>query len=221
MSITVLLVAHIAVLGYWLGSEFVINHTFRYVSWSAGMPFEERDRLMSHVMNVDQHVRYALILQLGLGFSLAALYGFIPGRETTAWVFLTLMLAWLGFVEVVHRCRSGGIGDKLALIDRFSRYVLLVALASMGIYGLLSSSSTLPGWLAWKLICFAGVVSSGVGIRISLINYYKVWKKIELEGSTESNERAIRQSYVKATSVLLVLWVFISVIVYLSVWKPV
>ena len=67
MLYTSLLVAHIAVLGYWLGSELVINHTYRYVSWSAGMPFAERDRLMDHVMDVDQHVRYALVLQLRPG----------------------------------------------------------------------------------------------------------------------------------------------------------
>jgi hypothetical protein len=160
MNITVLLVAHIAVLGYWLGSEFVINNTFRYVSWSAGMPFEERDRLMSHVMNVDQHVRYALVLQLGLGFALTALYGFIPGGETTAWLFLGLMLAWLCIVEVMHRLRSSPIAGKLALIDRGSRYVLLVVLAGIGVDALLSISSPLPDWLAWKLILKFGKISN-------------------------------------------------------------
>ena len=63
-----LLVFHIAVLGYWLGSELVINSTYRHVAWAADMPFEQRDRLMDHVMDADQHVRYALLLQLMLGF---------------------------------------------------------------------------------------------------------------------------------------------------------
>lgn len=58
-----ILVFHIAVLGYWLGSELVINSTYRYVSYSRNMPFDERQRLMDHVMVVDQHVRYALVLQ--------------------------------------------------------------------------------------------------------------------------------------------------------------
>ena len=73
-----LLVAHIVVLGYWLGADLVINSTYRYVSWSHGMPFAERSRLMDHVMHVDQHVRYALVLQLALGISLAALNGYLP-----------------------------------------------------------------------------------------------------------------------------------------------
>jgi len=68
-----LLAIHIAVLGYWLGSELVINSTYRYVSYSGDMPFAERARLMEHVMHVDQHVRYALALQATLGTALAAL----------------------------------------------------------------------------------------------------------------------------------------------------
>ena len=85
MLITVLLVVHIAVLGYWLGSELVINSTYRYVAYGRHIPFAERNRLMEHVMHVDQHVRYALVLQAGLGFGLATLYGMIPGGEPLAW----------------------------------------------------------------------------------------------------------------------------------------
>ena len=75
MLVQALLVAHIAVLGYWLGAELVINSTYRYVSWSAAMPFPERDRLMQHVMDVDQHVRYALVLQAGLWLLIGAIVG--------------------------------------------------------------------------------------------------------------------------------------------------
>lgn len=80
-----LLVAHIAVLGYWLGSELVINSTYKYVSHRGDMEFAERARLMDHVMHVDQHVRYALVLQAGLGFMLAIAYGFIPGGDKAFW----------------------------------------------------------------------------------------------------------------------------------------
>ena len=72
MLIQAVLVAHIIVVGYWLGSDLVINSTFRYVSRTASLPFEERERLMDHVMDVDQHVRYALILQVWLGTTSAA-----------------------------------------------------------------------------------------------------------------------------------------------------
>jgi hypothetical protein len=72
-------VLRIAVLGYWLGSELVINSTYRLVAFGDRLPFDERTRLMEHVMDVDQHVRYALVLQAALGTALAALYGLVPG----------------------------------------------------------------------------------------------------------------------------------------------
>ena len=93
-----LLVAHIAVLGYWLGSELVINATYRYVSCADAMPFAERDRLMEHVMHVDQHVRYALVLQAALGTALAVTYGYIPGGRD---------VAVLHFEEVTERRFAG------------------------------------------------------------------------------------------------------------------
>lgn len=50
-----LLAAHIAVLGYWLGAELVINSTYRLVCFADDMPFAQRDQLMDHVMAIDQH----------------------------------------------------------------------------------------------------------------------------------------------------------------------
>jgi len=50
----------------------VINSTYRNVANSDAMPVAERGRLMDHVMNVDQPVRYALVLQMTLGTALAA-----------------------------------------------------------------------------------------------------------------------------------------------------
>ena len=219
MMIPILLVAHIAVLGYWLGSEFVINSTFRYVSWSEGLEFRERNRLMDHVMIVDQHVRYALILQLGLGFALAAMYGFIPGHTTTAWLALAVMVAWLAFVELVHHKRHKPSGVALAKFDRVSRYFLLAFLLGYGAMGLLGMN-TLPSWLALKLLCFGGVISCGIGIRFGLIHWFGVWQDIRDNGSNEVNEAALKSAYTKATAVLLGLWAFIAAIVGLSVWKP-
>jgi hypothetical protein len=216
----VLLVIHIAVLGYWLGSEFVINSTYRYISWSATMPFKERDRLMSHVMDVDQHVRYALILQVGLGTALAALYGFLPGGEVLAWFAIALAATWLVFVEVAHRLRATPMGRKLETIDRTIRYLAMIALLGLALSAM-AGVFQLPTWLAWKFICFAGVIACGLGIRFALMEFFRTWAEIARDGSNEARERSVRQTYFRATTVLICLWLFNGAIVWLSVWKPV
>lgn len=219
MVLQILLVAHIAVLGYWLGAELVINSTYRYVSYGSHIAFAERSRLMEHVMHVDQHVRYALVLQAGLGFALAALFGFVPGGKGTAWLAAGLCVLWLVFVEATHRLRHRASGRTLGIIDRSSRYVFIVLLLAVAI-GFIGSSWAMPLWLHIKLALFAAAVASGVGIRLALIGHFRTWKAMETEGPNAVTNAIIRRTYVRATSVLGVLWLFILAIVVLSIWKP-
>lgn len=219
MLIQILLVAHILVLGYWLGAELAINSTYRYVSYASSMAFEERNRLMEHVMDVDQHVRYALVLQAGLGFTLAALYGYIPGGDTAGAIAAGLALLWLAFVEITHRLRHSAAGRGFAAFDRRSRYLLMALLAATA-FGLIGGDWDMPGWLRLKLLFFAGVMASGVGIRLALISHFRTWTIMAHEGPTDATNAIIRTAYWRATSVLILLWIFIGAIVIVSVWKP-
>lgn len=219
MLFQILLVAHIAVLGYWLGSELVINSTYRYVCYSSAMPFAERDRLMTHVMNVDQHVRYALVLQAGLGTAIAALLGIVPGGDATAAIAGILTLIWLGFVELVHRLQHRPAGKRLAAIDRGMRNVLIVLLLAIAA-GLIGGGWELPTWLRYKLACFAGVILCGVGIRFALIDHFRTWAIMAKSGPTDETNAVIRTTYWRGTSVLILLWIFIAAIAVISVLKP-
>lgn len=219
MLIHSLLVLHIAVLGYWLGSELVINSSFRYVSYASALPIAERDRLLDHVLDVDQHVRYALILQLGLGAMLAGLLGYLPGGGTLAIIAGTLALAWLALVEVTHRLRKTAPGQRLARIDATLRYVIMLLLVLPAAQWL-TDAGRMPAWLAFKLVLFAGVIASGLGIRMAIVRYYQVWREIQRDGTNEAREARLRAGYASATGVLVVLWILILGIVLLSVLKP-
>ena len=219
MLLHVLFVAHVVVLGYWLGSELVINSTFRYVSYGASIPFAERSRLLEHVMDADQHVRYALVLQAGLGFTLAILYGYVPGGSSLAWAIAIAAVVWLAFVEVTHRVRHGAAGKGLAAFDRGSRYVLMAVLLCIA-FGLIGSTWNMPLWLRWKVGLFACAMASGVGIRLALIAYFRTWAVMARESPNAATNAVIRRSYWQATSVLILLWVFVGALVVVSVWKP-
>ena len=219
MLLQTLLVAHIAVLGYWLGSELVINSTFRYVSYADGLPFAERERLLDHLMDVDQHVRYALILQLGLGTALAALYGYLPGGGALAAAAGLFAAGWLALVELTHRRRKTSAGTLLALVDHALRHAVMLALlvaGALSLTGLLGA----PHWLAWKMILYAGVIVCGVGIRLALVRYFAVWQEIGAHGSDQALEDRLRRGYRRATTILVVLWVLIVGITVLSVLQP-
>jgi hypothetical protein len=208
------------VLGYWLGAELAINSTYRYVAYGADIPFPERSRLMKHVMHIDQHVRYALVLQAGLGFALSAMYGYVPGVSATAWSAAILAAAWLAFIEVVHRRRGTPSGLRLAAFDRRMRYVIIVILVAIAL-GLVGAGWSMPPWLRLKLALFAGVIASGVGIRLALLRHFRTFALMEeKEGPSEEANEIVRRTYVRATSILVLLWVFIAAIVVVSMWKP-
>lgn len=214
-----LLVLHIAVLGYWLGSEFVINSTYRLACYADDMPFEQRDRLMHHVMDVDQHVRYALVLQASLGVMLAASYGYVPGGTPVVTAAAIFGICWLGFVEMVHRLRGNPVGHLLGRVDRLSRYLLMAALILVAA-GLVGGHWPMPLWLRWKLAAFAGVMACGVGIRIALIGHFRTWSLMAGSGATPAYNADIRRTYQNATAVLVLLWGFILAATVLSVVKP-
>ncbi len=97
-------------------------------------------------------------------------------------------------------------------------YVLLLVLVGIWL-GMITGQLMLQPWLGWKLLCFGGVIASGVGIRLQLVSFFKLWPIIEEKGSTPEREARVQQIYVRATSILVGLWVFIAGMVYLSVWK--
>lgn len=219
MLIHSILVAHIVVLGYWLGSELVINSTYRHVSWASSLPLPDRNRLMDHVMHVDQHVRYALVLQFVFGFTLVFLLGYLPGGKQAAAMVAIMGVCWFVLVELTHRLRKRPVGTSLAALDRVIRYLLMAGLVILAVLAMFGQAA-LPSWLAWKLVCFAAVMACGVGIRLVLVRLFVVWKELPETGSAPGVEEAIRSIYWKATSVLYLLWVFIAAIVWLSVLKP-
>lgn len=214
-----ILAVHIVVLGYWLGTELVINSTYRYVAYGDSMPFGERTRLMEHVMHADQHVRYALVLQASLGTVIAALYGYVPGGTTLAIVAAVVGAIWLGFVELVHKLRHKESGRKLATFDRATRYCLMALFLALAL-SLIGGAWPMPGWLRLKLALFAGAMMCGVGIRYALIGHFRTWAQMEKHGPTDETNAIVRKTYVRATSVLLLLWVFISAITIVSLSKP-
>ena len=63
-------------------------------------------------------------------------------------------------------------------------------------------------------------MACGVGIRLVLIRYFAVWESMRAFGGDASTEEMLRLRYRQATGILVLLWFFIAVMVWLSVFKP-
>jgi hypothetical protein len=213
MNPALLMVLHIAVLGYWLGSDLVINSEFRFIVHRSGLPLAARDAMTDHLMKVDQHVRYALVLQAVLGTLLLAGSGLMSARYGPA--ALALGIGWLALVEAAHRWRKEPRGARLARLDRLVRYAVAGALLAAAWV-----QADWPGWLRFKLALFAGVIGCGVLIRFQLIRHFALWADILSDGSTPAREAALRVIYRRATAILALLWGLVLTIAALAVLRP-
>ena len=213
MTHAALLALHVAVFGYWLGADLVINSEYRFIVRRPDLAVAARDAMTDHLMEVDQHVRYALVLQATLGMVLLAGLGLAPA--VLGWVAPIGGTAWLALVEAAHRNRKSAKGARLALIDRALRYTVAALLVVAAV-----SMSGWPGWLRLKLVLFAGVIGCGVLIRFQLIRHFGVWSEIVASGSSPGREAQLRGIYRVATGILLILWSQIVTIAVLAVFKP-
>jgi hypothetical protein len=214
-----LLLVHIGVVGYWLGAELVINSTYRLACFANDLSLAARTKLMDHVIRVDQHVRYALVLQMTFGLILAITQGYIPAGEDAVFLIAILGAVFLSFVEVVHRLRWHAWGPTLALADRALRYILIAVFLVMSV-GTLDAISPIAFWLRVKLAAFAAVMACGIGIRLVLRKQFRAWATMAVRGATPEGNLVIRKGYIHATSILALLWLFIGLIIWLSVSKP-
>lgn len=212
--------AHIVVWGYWVGSDLVVNQVTHYLTHAERMQGAERDRLWWFLLDIDQHPRNALILSVPLGLTLAALLGLMPlgtAALTAVWI---VSIAWLWFMWHVHLKGTTSQGPLLRTWDVRIRYGVIVVALLVGAWSLATGGPVLAGWLALKLVLFAGVVATGISIRYYIQQFMQTWPSIVKEGSTPEREAAIRQAMRRGTWVLVVLHVLLASVAFLGHSKP-
>jgi hypothetical protein len=212
---------HVLVMGYWIGSDLVVNQLTHYVTHATALDGQERTRLWSFLLHVDQHPRNALILSVPLGFSLAAWLGISPIAGGWLVLLWALSALWLAFMWYVHLRRDAPSGPRLRAWDWRWRYLLIGACLVTGAWSLTTGSPFTERWLALKILLFGGVLACGVVIRHYIRAVVRVWPAIQQGRSTPLTEAAVRTAMTRGTWVLAVLHVQLFAIAYLGLFKPV
>jgi hypothetical protein len=221
MTYSLVLWAHVLVMGYWLGSELVINALSHYTARATWLSGKQRIDLWDFVLDVDQHVRNAMIMSVPLGLSLAAWMGLSP--LTGGWLALVwvLSIAWFALMWATHLKRKSPLGATLAAWDWGVRYVLI---AAFGISGLVSLATGWPfasKWLALKIFLLAPAIACGLGVRYYIrMAYREALPAIAADTAGPGENAIFRMTIVRATWVLVGLWVILFTIGALGALKP-
>jgi hypothetical protein len=211
---------HVAVMGYWLGSDFVLNALTHYFKNAHDMPVVQRMKLWDFLLLVDQHPRNALILSIPLGFQLAADLDLSPVTGPALNALWIASVAWFVFIWVLHFQTGKPSYKPLSKIDLTLRYVLVGVLFLTGAMSMLGDGPLTAKWLGAKVALFALIIAGGLGIRHYIAQVYVVIPKLKAEGSTPAIEAVITHALNWGSYVLFGMWSMIVVIGYLGVAKP-
>jgi hypothetical protein len=221
MTYSLLRWAHVLVMGYWLGSELVINALTHYIARTTSLSGAERLRLWDFLLDVDQHVRNAMIMSVPLGFSLAAMLGLVDIQGTGMWALWIGSALWFWFMWLVHWRRKSPQAAVLARWDWRIRYAVIAVFAGTALSSFAIGWPYRANWLALKVLLLAGGIVCGIAVRHYIREAYKsALPAIAANRATPVDNDHFRVLMIKATWALVVLWVLLFTIGALGALKP-
>ena len=105
-------------------------------------------------------------------------------------------------------------------IDYFIRWFLLIVLSLSAVSSFIFLTPFNQGWLAIKVLLFAGTIFCGIMIRISAKPYIKAFQKMLSEGSSPKLEKEINDSASTARIWVKMIWLLISIAAFIGIWQP-
>jgi len=195
MGITELAVlkwAHIIAMVYWLGGEWGVFHTSRYVV-DRTLSMEERKRHMSTAYIIDIPARTGIILLMPIGLHMGYFWGLQPygGAYLIAmWVFVAF---WLGICWSAFYYRDTDLGVKLTKFDEKIRFVLIPLILAATISSLMGygpfSAGPMQKWFVIKLGLFGGLLIIGLILRFIMREWTTLFRILAEGPNTEAEDR--------------------------------
>lgn len=221
MTYSLLRWAHVLVMGYWLGSELVINALTHYIARTTSLTGAERMRLWDFLLDVDQHVRNAMIMSVPLGFSLAAMLGLVDIQGVGMWALWIVSALWFWFMWLAHWRRKSPQAPLLARWDWRIRYAVIAVFVGTAVSSLIVGWPYRANWLALKVLLLAGGIVCGIAVRHYIrAAYQSALPAIAADRASPADNERFRALMVKATWALVVLWVLLFTIGALGALKP-
>jgi hypothetical protein len=210
---------HVLLFGVWLGADYGTFLSSRFLM-RQDRSIETRLTAARMMVLFDLGPRLALVLMLPLGLTLAIQGGMSRLEDWVVPVAWVAALAWLAVVAAVELGEHARWRDPLRRVDLSIRIVVAVGMLGLGVTSLVGSGPFPAAWLAWKVALFGAIVTSGIGIRLSLRSFSTAFGVIVAQGSTPEREVALRASLARTYPFVGAIWVMVLVAGLLGVARP-
>ncbi len=214
-----LVVVHVLLFAYWLGADWGVYVTSRYVA-DPRLSLEERRRFLQAAFRIDLLPRISFTLLLPVGAQLAAYYGAWPFPRTlvpAVWVFA---IAWM-ILNVEGSLRSGTpAGDRIRGWDQNIRLVMAPVLIGAGLWSVFSGQPIAPLFVALKVTVFGCMIIVGLILRAIMKNWVIGFRRLATEGPRAAVDAIFQASLGRARYIAWLMWSLSGVMAILGVVKP-
>ncbi len=220
-TLAVLKWLHIIAMVYWLGGEWGVFHTSRFVV-DRKLSMEERKRHMSTAYIIDIPARTGIILLMPIGLHMGYYWGVQPyggGYIVAMWA---LTFAWLGICWAAFFYRETDRGVLLTKIDEKIRFVLIPLILLAAISSLMGhgpfNAGEMQKWFSIKLGLFAGLLIIGLILRFIMREWTTMFR-ILAEGPNDEVEDRLEQSIRLGRTLAYFYWTGIATVAFFGATK--
>ena len=213
--------AHIIAMVYWLGGEWGVFTSSRFVV-DRSLSLEERGRHMETAYFIDIPARTGIILLLPIGLHMGNIWGLQPfgGMHLMAmWMFVA---AWLAICWSAFFLRGTDYGVKLTKIDESFRYVIIPVLVISAVSSLMGygpfEAGIMQKWFSIKVGLYGGLLIIGLVMRYIMREWVSLFR-ILAEGPDVDAENRLASSMRLGRTLAYFYWVGIATVAFFGVAK--
>lgn len=211
-----LVVVHVLLFAYWLGADWGVYVTSRYVA-NPELSLDERRRFLQAALRIDLMPRIAFTLLLPVGLQLASFYGaWSPTGPVMAAVWIGA-LVWLAINVMGYRRQGTPAGDRMRNIDQRIRYVLAPVLIGVGAWSMAAGAPLPRIFLAAKLVVFGVMIIVGLMLRTFMRQWAIGFARLAREGRSPEVDALFTESLRRARWIAYGMWSLSGVMALLGV----
>lgn len=214
-----LVVVHVLLFAYWLGADWGVYVTARYVA-DPELSLEERRRFLQAAFRIDLLPRISFTMLLPVGMQMAVYYGTWPFYYLlvpTVWI---CAIAWMA-LNIAGYLRTGTpAGDRIRGWDQKVRSVMAPVLIAIGMWSIATGFPVAPLFIALKITVFGVMVIVGLVLRTIMKDWAVGFRRIAAEGPSSAVDKLFAGSLRRARYIAFLMWSLSGVMAMLGVVKP-
>ena len=217
----ILLYAHALCFVYWLGGDLGVFYGSGQLL-KTGLTKEARVATIKIYHWLDQFPRICMPLVIALGFTMGSMRWFETELDPIVLILIwAIAIMWIYFVLALFL--GWGSPEKIALVrkvDMAMRWVIGIAITTIGVMSLMGSGITQDNWLAAKLLIWAGTVFCGIISRTTMKPFPPAHARVMSQGETPEDLAIMKRALYTTRIPIFTIWGLVALAGAIGMWKP-